>query len=77
MGSNDALNQKAEGRVEDFRLGLECLCECEGRKDVMDLITESLPKRLYAKHKDRQTIQMIGITWANCHLLELTIKLTS
>ena len=40
-----------EGRLGDFVLSLECLYECEGRGDMRKIIADSLPGRMFTKHK--------------------------
>ena len=50
---------KMEGRLGDFALSLECLQQCEGRKDVLDTVVHSLPCRLYMKARQLYSLQVI------------------
>ena len=42
---------RSEGRLSALSLCLECLAEGEGRKDILDLVEESFPWRIYMKQK--------------------------
>ena len=49
---DERFNYRSEGRLNDFVFILDCLAECEGRKDVVPLVEGTFPRRLVMRNKD-------------------------
>lgn len=51
-GEDDLQGQRSEGRVSDFKLFFDCLEECEGRDEALEVTLSSLPTRLIMKRRE-------------------------
>ncbi|XP_013410021.1 NLR family CARD domain-containing protein 3-like [Lingula anatina] len=79
-GADDSLkDKKLEGRVLDFILSLECVNECQGRKDSTDLIAKSIPARLLLRQREPISAAAINglasvVRSPDCQVTEMDIK---
>ncbi len=48
------------GRLQDFTLSLQCICEVEGRKDLVAPLLPSFPRKMTMRHHEVPDIQVIS-----------------